>query len=44
MTELKEWQWQGKSNSNVRGKRSDNGRIRGVAVAEKVESQRENNR
>jgi hypothetical protein len=44
MTGLKGWQWQDKRNSNGIGKRSDNGRIRGVAVAEKVDSQRENTR
>jgi hypothetical protein len=39
----KGWQWQDKRNSNGRGK-SENGRIRGVAMAEKMECQRQNNR
>ncbi len=37
---LKEWQWQDKTKSNGGGKRSDNGRIKGVTVTEKEECQR----
>ncbi len=42
MTGLKGQQWQDKRNSNGRGERRGNGSIRGMAVTEKVECQREN--
>jgi hypothetical protein len=43
MAGLKDRQWQDKRNSNGKGKKSDNDRIRGVAMTEKEECQRQKN-